>query len=132
MAVLPQNNSTLNRAALRWLKEAKADAPPHYLHLFNLAAWGLDNGATGDWPAIEQPALQSQVDSLFAFQPAIAQVWLLSNPNGPDKAEQESNLLKELNQARNPKQAAAHVLNAIWSRQQSQNPALQPAASEPN
>ena len=35
---LSENDNPLNRAALEWLKEAKADAEPYYLHLLNLAA----------------------------------------------------------------------------------------------
>lgn len=129
MADLP-NHSMLNTAALRWLKIARADAPPHHLHLLNLAAWGLENGVLGEWPERERPALTEQVSLLFGMQPKLTQEWLLSNPNGPGSHEQASNLLNSLDQAKSPQQAAAFVLNAIWSRQQSQNPALQPAASE--
>jgi hypothetical protein len=46
---LPQNSSALNRAALEWLKEAPADAPNHYLHLLNLAHWGLQLQIAARW-----------------------------------------------------------------------------------
>jgi hypothetical protein len=130
MPGLPQNNIPLNRVALQWLKEAKTPAPAHYLHLLTLAAWGLENGAQGDWPEDEQAALQEQVNVLFGWKPKNAMEWLLSNPNGPDKDEQRENLLNLLKTAEDPQGAAAHVLNAIYSRQVSQNTALQPAASE--
>lgn len=120
----------LNRAALRQLKDVQAEAPTHYLHLLNLAAWGLENGAEGEWPFKDQAALQQQVDNLFAWKPQIAFRWLLSNPNGQDKTEQTANLLNEINLASTPKAAAAAVLNAIYSRQVADNPALQPSASE--
>jgi hypothetical protein len=130
MAV-PQNNGLLNREALRWLERAKEPADPGYLHLLTLALWGLENGAEGEWPARHRPALEEQVGQLLGWQPKNALAWLLSNPNGPDdRDEQEENLLSDLQNANSPKQAAAFVLNAIYSRQQSVLPALQPAASE--
>jgi hypothetical protein len=44
--------------------------------------------------------------------------WLRLNPNGPDdEEEQEENLLREVESAESPEQAAAYILNAIWSRQ---------------
>lgn len=121
--------NALNRAALRVLMEAKAEAPAHHLHLLNLAAWGLENKATGEWPDQDRTALQEQVSLLFGWKPLVVMNWLLSNPNGPDKVEQTVSLLNEMNLASTPKAAAAAVLNAIYSRQQSQNPALQPSAS---
>jgi hypothetical protein len=51
MADLSLNSDELNRAALTWLKEAKADAPEHHLHLLTLAAWGMEKGVEGEWPA---------------------------------------------------------------------------------
>src|SRR5258708_29046620 len=129
MAV-PQNNSVLNRAALRWLKQAKEQPDPSYLHVLTLAHWGLENGVQGEWPPRDRAAIEDQVGQLLGWKAANALAWLLSNPNGPDKSEQEQNLLQGLENAENAKQAAAHVLNAIYSRQQSVLPALQPAASE--
>src|SRR5205823_4294795 len=53
---------------------------------------------------------------------------LPSNPNGPAPKEQEQALLLELRKAKNAKRAVA-LLGTIYSRQQADNPTLQPAAS---
>jgi hypothetical protein len=60
----------------------------------------------------------------------ISRLDLLSNPNGPERSEQQSNLLNSLKWAADPRRAAAVVLSEIYSRQQAENPALQPTASE--
>jgi hypothetical protein len=44
---LAQNKSQLNRAALKWLSRAKADVNPYYLHVLDLAAWGLQENVEG-------------------------------------------------------------------------------------
>jgi hypothetical protein len=124
---LPQNNSALNRAALEWLKEAKAPAPDHYLHLLNLAYWGLKMGLAVGWG--EGAALKDQVDNLFGWKAENALAWLLSNPNTPSKQEQRDSLQTLLDTADDPESAASHVLETIWSRQVSQNPQLQPATT---
>lgn len=124
------NSDSLNKAALVWLEKAHADAPSHHLHLLSLAMWGMEEGVEGDWPTQESAALRQQVEILFGWKAENATAWLLSNPNGPDKAEQQADLLAGVSQARNAEQAAALVLNAIYSRQVADNPALQPAASE--
>lgn len=123
------NSLPVNLSALAHLREARTEAPPHYLYLLSLAAWGLENGAEGDWPEKERHALKAQVDLMFGWTPEWAMNWLFSNPNAPDKSEQIASLHHLLRTSSDPKDAAAHVLNAIWSRQVSQNPALQPAAS---
>ena len=92
----------LSLAAHKWLREAGAYAPPHDLHLLTLASWGLENGVQGEWPSRGRSALE----------------------------EQEENLRQALVWAQNARQAAAVVLNEIYSRMKSQLPALQPAASE--
>ena len=130
MPGLPQNNIPLNRVALQWLKEAKTPAPAHYLHLLTLAQWGLEHQASGEWPDSDRAALQHQLELLDGWKPADALAWLLANPNAGDRSEQQANLLRLLETVEDPKVAAAHVLNAIYSRQVSQNTALQPAASE--
>jgi hypothetical protein len=127
---LPQNNKPLNRAAHKWLREARASAPPNDLHLLSLAQWGLENGVEGEWPERDRPAVEQQVASLFGWAPNNVLLWLLSNPNGPERSEQQSNLLNSLKWAADPRRAAAVVLSEIYSRQQAENPALQPAASE--
>jgi hypothetical protein len=128
--VLPENNNLLNRAAHKWLREAREYAPPDSLHLLTLAFWGLENGVKGEWPERDRPALEEQVDLLLGWKPENALKWLLSNPNGESRAEQAQDLLKLLHSTDSPRGAAANVLNAIYSRQVADNPALQPAASE--
>jgi hypothetical protein len=128
---IKENDSQLNRAAWRWLKEARQSPDPYSLHLLNLADWGLENEAEGDWPEQERYALREQVNLLFGWKPENVLAWLLSNPEGPeDMKEQESDLLNSLRGASSPLQAASFALNQIWARQVSQNFALQPAASE--
>jgi hypothetical protein len=124
------NEDQLNRAALKLLKEARANPQAHHMHLLSLAAWGLEQGVEGEWPERDQPAVQEQVDGLFGWSPDNALAWLLSNPNGPPKQEQRESLLWALREASSPREAAAAVLNLIYSRQQAENPALQPGASE--
>jgi hypothetical protein len=129
---LPQNNLPLNLISHNWLMKARAqgEAHPHYLHLLSLAWWGLENEVAGEWPASDRAALNEQVSMLFGWEASNTLVWLLSNPEGPDRTAQHADLLKLLKTAESPVSASAHVLNAIYSRQVSQNTALQPAASE--
>jgi hypothetical protein len=123
---LEQNASLLNRAAWKWLKQARAEAPPHYLHVLNLAAWGLEEKVEGEWPSRDQPAVEEQVYGLFGWKPDNVLHWLVSNPNGPDTSEQMDDLVRCLHYANGARQAAALVLSVIYSRQQAENPALQP------
>jgi hypothetical protein len=96
MNVQSLNEQRLNLAAHKWLREAREHAPPHYLHLLSLAAWGLENGAEGEWPSRDRPALEEQLGLLFGWKPENALAWLLSNPNGPDDPEeQEQDLLRQ-------------------------------------
>jgi hypothetical protein len=126
---LRQNNSPLGRAAHKWLMQAREHAPPRDLHLLSLAWWGLENRVEGEWPERDRAALEQQVSGLFAWEPKNVLKWLLSNPNGPESGEQLHNLLQSLKWAQDPRRAAAVVLSEIYSRQQADNPALQPAAS---
>ena len=128
--ILRENKNGLSLAAHKWLQEAGAYAPPHDLHLLALASWGLENGVQGEWPSRDRSALEEQVGLLFGWKPKNVLAWLVSNPNGPDPEEQEENLRQALVWAQNARQAAAVVLNEIYSRMKSQLPALQPAASE--
>ena len=123
------HNDPVNRLALRWLKQAKAEAPNHYLQVLNLAAWGLENAATGEWPDQDQYVLDDQVSLMFGWAPANVMAWITSNPNGPEKAEQADDLAQALRLAQSPKQAAAVALSTIYSRLQATTPQLQPAAS---
>jgi hypothetical protein len=97
----------------------------HGLHLLDLPHWGLENGAEGEWPQRDRSAVELQVGYLAA--PADVLQLLLSNPNGPSPKEQEQTLLLELRTAKNAKQAAVALLNAIY---RADNPALQSAASD--
>jgi hypothetical protein len=129
--ILSENSNAVNQAALEWLRETKEHAPFHHLHLLSLAAWGLENGAEGDWPERNRYCLQDQVNLLFGWKPENVLAWMFGHPDGEeDPKEQEANLLNDLNAADSPKLAASFVLNVIYSRQVSVCPALQPAASE--
>jgi hypothetical protein len=125
---LPLNSNPLNQAALEWLKTVKADVDPHYLHLLDLANWGLQVKVTGDWPDGKDYILEQQVDLMWAWPPADALRWLLSHPNEEDP--EGLYLLQALDWASSPRAAASILLSHIYSRMQADVPALQPAASE--
>jgi len=122
--ILPENNNLLNRAAHKWLLEARAPAPADSLHLLTLAFWGLENAVKGEWPERDRPALEEQVGLLLGWKPENVLRWLLGNPNGGPRAEQAQDLLKLLHSTDSPSGAAANVLNAIYSRQVADNTAL--------
>ena len=109
------NKHPLNKAALKWLREAKEAAEPHRPYLLSLAVWGLYNGSEGDWPEKDLFVLQEGVNLLFGRHPRNVLEFFLSRPGGPSKTEQEADLLSELENAENPQQAAAYVLNKIYS-----------------
>ena len=132
MPDLSQNKGQLNQAALKWLKAAKTPAFPHVLHILSLADWGLNKSVPLECPNRDRPAVEEQVGQLLGWKPENALAWLVNNPNGPRPAEQMHDLLVTLQGADSPESAAAAVLNHIYSRQQAENPALQPAASEPD
>ncbi len=58
--------------------------PQHALYLLDLALWGLEHGADGEWPARDRPALEEQLGHLCAWKPTDVLGWLLENPDGPD------------------------------------------------
>jgi hypothetical protein len=88
------------------------------------------SNAADPWPDGHRYALREQVNLLFGWKPENVTTWLFSNPNGPDdRVEQAEDLLALLQTTDEPLQAAAYVLNAIYSRQVSQNPTLQPSAT---
>ena len=127
---LPENKDPLNVLSLQWLKEAK-EPPDSGLHLLTLAQWGLEHNAPADCPPTFRPSLELQVGHLCGWPAEDVLQWLLSNPNSEDNPTEERRfLVLKLRQADNPKQAASALLNAIWSKQQSQNSSLRPAASE--
>ena len=124
---LSLNEVPLNQAALKWLKQAKGEAPEYSPHLLNLLAWGLEHQVEGEVPDKDRYKVEQQIHLMFAWKPARVMHWLLSNPN-EDGAT--TNLLMSLQAAKNPREAAAMLLGQVYSRMQSQLPALQPAASE--
>ena len=95
-------------------------APPHGLHLLDLAHWGLKDGAEGEWPQSAPLAVKPQVEVLHC---------LLNNPNAPPPKEQEQTPPREVRTAKNAKLAAVALLSTIYS-QQADKPALQSAASD--
>lgn len=119
---LPQNNMPLNRAALKWLKEAKVPAPNDQLHLLNLAQYGmeLERAAKAEWPDADQNWLKEQLAALSGWKAGNVLVWLFSNPKRKgNPPQQQAKLHREVQRAPDPKEAATHVLNAIYSKQTS-------------
>jgi hypothetical protein len=103
-------------------------APEHHLHLLNLAQAGIEHFGT----MIAGPqayTLTEQVNRLFGWKPQNVMDWLLTNPNGPDREDQEESLLLSLKMATSAEQASAAVLEAIWSRQGADSPSLQTSVS---
>ena len=129
---LSQNKGHLNQVALKWLRVAKTPAFPHVLHILSLADWGLNKRVPLECQNRDRPAVEEQVGQLLGWKPENALAWLVNNPNGPRPAEQARDLLVALQGAEGPESAAAVVLNHIYSRQQAENTALQPAGSEPD
>jgi len=124
MLGLKENNSTLNKAAWRLLREAKQSPDLYALYVFQLAQYGLEQGVRGDWPQNKNYILQNQIDLMWGWKPSNAMRWLATNPNcGVNRKEQEKELLGWL-RAEEPEIAAAHVLNAIYSRLQAAIPYL--------
>jgi hypothetical protein len=121
---LALNDRLVNRAAWKWLKEAKAEVDPYRLHLLTLAWWGWDNGVRVDRRKDRWEALELQLGYLSGWKPEDVMSWLCENPDGPGAKEQEESLLIWLKGARSPLSAAAGVLEDIWSRQQAAYPAL--------
>jgi hypothetical protein len=121
MPSLPLNNMALNRAALKWLKEAQAPAPSKYLHLLNLAQAGMSmqSAMKAEWPQVDRTWLKEQLDALFGWKAANVLAWLFSNPKGGNKQQQEAKLYELLKKAQDAKQASSHVLNAIYRKQTS-------------
>jgi hypothetical protein len=127
--ILPENKHVLSLAAHKWLRET-ASTRRRTISISSRwpsGAWRMGSRASG---RRDRPALEEQVGLLFGWKPENVLAWLVSNPNGPDPEEQEENLRQALVWAQNSKQAAAVVLNEIYSRMKSQLPVLQPAASE--
>src|SRR5262245_49344343 len=104
MHALPQNSNQLNQAALHWLKVAKGDHGPMYLHLVDLAFWGLEVKAD-NLPSNHRYAVEQQVHLMYGWKPESVMQWLLSNPNEDGRRAQS--LLLAIKGASSPRQAAA-------------------------
>jgi len=114
---LALNKSPLNQEAKKWLKAAKESHPPEQLAVLALAFWGVEQRLQGGWPNRDRPAVEEQVNGLLGWKPANALAWVLGNPEGPDRKEQEASLLKCLREAEDPEEAALYVLEAIYDHQ---------------
>src|SRR5665811_981950 len=99
---LALNDRLVNRAAWRWLKEARALVDPYCVHLLTLALWGWENGARGDCPRSRWYSLELQLGHLCGWTPEDVMGWLFEKPDGPDPEEQEESLLIWLKGAPDP------------------------------
>jgi len=129
MTEAPSNKSPINQAALKWLKEAgDPDLQPWISYLAQLAHWGLEQGLEVGKPlAPNQPSqdqVEHQVMLLLAGGPqeaAYATRWFLANPN-LSLEEQATYLLRSLQQAGSPREAAQLVVEAAYDKMQADSP----------
>src|SRR5258708_7624872 len=129
---LPVNNLPLNRAAKKWLREAKAPIDGRKSYLLGLLWWGLEQGV----PLPGQGARWKDDLALAAgnlmserHDPAPSYRWIISNPNGPAREEQAQTLLPLLLQAKTWQEAAQEAMQVFYDRAAATNPHFQPAAS---
>lgn len=112
------NSSPINRQALHWLEQAKAETSDQQSYLAQLAAWGLEQSEIRDPPIApnhpDQHDLTSAIEALLGADPDQATAWFLENPE-LDPAEQESSLLADLQQAESPQQAAQRAVESAYS-----------------
>jgi len=116
---VPVNRLPLNRLALRHLQAAGEPVNPASLYLAQLAQWGLETGVEVRQLAPGEPDQQG-VEELVGrlvlevgAEPAHRALRvLLSNPN-LDRAEQQADLERSLEQAPNPLLAAAAVVEQV-------------------
>lgn len=110
------NSSPLNRQALRWLEQAKVETSDQQSYLAQLAAWGLEQAeiqpSAPNHP--DSHDLTMAIDALLGADPQRATEWFLENPE-LEPAEQESNLLSDLQQAANPEEAARRTVESAYS-----------------
>lgn len=119
--VVPANSQQVNRLALRWLKEAKAERDPAVAYLPQLAIWGLEQGESLSQPlSPNQPSPEAVQHRLLlllgAGQEAARQAteWWLQDPN-LSRPEQEEALLDLLQSAESPQDAAEKLLDLAQS-----------------
>jgi hypothetical protein len=117
----PTNNQPINQAALVWLKRAKASPQVCVNYLAQFAEWGLEKDVV-NVPRPMSPSqperhnVESAVSALLEAGPrqaAFATNWFLSNPNLP-KEKQAQNLVRLLNQAKDPSDAAQVVVETAY------------------
>jgi hypothetical protein len=121
MTEVPSNKWPVNQVALEWLQKAKEPARPQTSYLAQLAWWGLETGAlaVADPLSPSQPEradLESVLGLLLGSGPAKAKAattWFLENPN-LDRWEQEQDLVRQLQAAEDPVEAARVVLEAAY------------------
>ena len=99
---LDANTWPINLLALRWLREAKAEATPSIAFLPQLAMWGLEQGLRTPEPLAPNHPSPSAVEQTIGLllgvgkkQALRATEWFLSNPN-LDRQEQQNNLRQSL------------------------------------
>lgn len=117
----PSNRWPVNRAALKWLREAKAVPEEDSSYLAQLAMWGLETGdaqvprpMSPNQP--ERHNLELTMEALVgADDPAFASRWFLSSPD-LDEEEQTNNLLWQLNEATTAQEAAQAVVKTAYDR----------------
>lgn len=131
---LPENAQPINRAALRWLRQAKAPADPDRLYALQLLTWGYEMGIEAPSP-IAASHRQELMDSAHRLLgPRIdqtkAMAFLLSNPAGDERDVQEATLLELLETAESPEDAAAEMMAWHADLMQASDPYYQPAASQ--
>jgi len=127
------NDDPLNQAAKKWLAQAMALSPAPAVYLLDLAWWGLEEARLelSDLdPGVQQTYLSLSVGQMFAWDPDNWMEWLLSNPNAGEPQEQRDSLLRELERAEDPAEAAMRVLEVMTSKLQAQLPVFRRAASE--
>ncbi len=119
MTEAPSNRWPVNQAALKWLNEAKASPDGSVSYLAQLAAWGFEKWLVQVPRPIapsqpERHNLEDLVEALVgAENPEFASEWFLSNPNR-DRDEQEGNLVRLLDEAKNPQEAAQAVVETAY------------------
>lgn|SRR5215472_14292203 len=130
MIEVPSNSWEVNRAAHRWLLAAGAEADPTKSYLAQLLAWGLEEAGLQmsrpldpshpDHEAMELAAgrLAGMTGAKEAAQATRA---FLTNPN-LSSAEQRETLLASLQQASNPREAAARVMEVLRDKMVANTP----------
>jgi hypothetical protein len=118
MNEVPSNNWPINRAALKWLREAKESPQQDASYVAQLAMWGLEKGIVDVSRPLspsqpERHELELVVGTVFGWEPEEASEWFLSNPN-LEREEQEDNLAWLLEQAKSPQEAAQIAVETAY------------------